>query len=100
MSGVLAACAEAVGESPGNAHKPRADRFGRHIEHAPRIDGIEALAVNEQQGQALRRWQALEKCGGDGIECRPLRAAEQSREACIARSRLAGCAGVIAALLE
>ncbi len=42
--------AQAVGESCADAHEPRADRLGRHVEHAAGVDVVEALAVDEQQG--------------------------------------------------
>src|SRR5262245_25281704 len=73
-----------------------ADGFGRHIEHTPGIDGIEALAEHKQQRQALRRRKVLEKCRSGGVEPMAPRRAEERGEARIARFR----AGVLASLLE
>ena len=55
-----------IGETGADAHQPRADRLGRHVEHAAGVDVVEALGIDEQQvrrccGGRLRRKLAV-KC--------------------------------------
>jgi hypothetical protein len=95
----LPARAEPIGEGRGDADEPDADRVGRHIEHAARIDMVEPFAIDEQQGQALLWRQSTEEARRHRVDLLAL-LAEQAREACIFDLRLAHGIDVVAQLAE
>ena len=63
--GVWFARAQAIGEACADADQPRRDRIGRHVEHAAGVDIVEALAIDEQQGEPLLRRQVAQEAVGE-----------------------------------
>ena len=95
-----AARAQPVGKARDDAHKTGADRLGGHVEHAARVDVIEAFTADKQQGQPLLRRQATEKADGERVDRLSILAAEETRKARIVDLGLPHRVGVIAQLVE
>src|SRR6185437_11085200 len=92
--------AQAIGKAGTDANQPRPNRVSRHVEYAAGVDMVEALGIDQQQGEALLRRQVAQEAGREVIEGPAVLVAEELREAGIVGLGLAHRIGMAAQLGE